>query len=148
MHWSECKRNKDESMKIYAFRLTEGSDLKQEIIRFGKENNIQAGFIITCVAGLKRATLRMADDSIIKDFEEKFEVVSLVGTISKKDVHLHICLSDKDGKCIGGHVKDRCIVATTAEIIIGESEDHVFLREFDEKTGFDELIVKKPVSVP
>lgn len=135
-------------MKIYAFRLTEGSDLKQEIIKFGKEKNIQAGFIITCVASLKRATLRMADERIIKDFEEKFEVVSLVGTICQKDVHLHICLSDKDGKCVGGHVKDGCIVATTAEIIIGESKDHVFSREFDEKTGFDELVVKESISAP
>jgi len=131
------------SMKIYVFRLTDGSDLKQEIIRFGKENNIKASFIITCVGGLRRATLRMAEDHIIKDFEEKFEIVSLVGTISEKDVHLHICLSDKDGKCIGGHMKDKCIVATTAEIIIGESEDHTFLREFDKKTGYDELVVKE-----
>jgi uncharacterized protein len=40
-------------------------------------------------------------------------------------------------------MKDKCIVATTAEIIIGESEDHTFLREFDKKTGYDELVVKE-----
>jgi uncharacterized protein len=52
---SKYTRKGVNSMKIYVFRLTDGSDLKQEIIRFGKENNIKAGFIVTCVGGLKKS---------------------------------------------------------------------------------------------
>jgi len=54
---------------------------------------------------------------------------------------LHISLSDKDGKIIGGHLKKGCIIYTTAEIVIGEFDNLIFAREQDEKTGFVELVV-------
>lgn len=130
-------------MKTFALRLHPKHDLKEELIKFTKENDIQAGIILTCVGSLKRATLRMADDNIVKNFEEKFEIVSLVGTLSQEDVHLHISLSNKDGKTIGGHLKEGCPVHTTAEIVIGELDDTKFSREFDEETGFKELVISK-----
>lgn len=130
-------------MKIHALRLNPNKDLKEEIIKFSKENNIQAGFILTCVGSLKHAKLRMANELITTEFPEKFEIVSLVGTLSQDDVHLHISLADKDGKTIGGHLKEGCLIYTTAELIIGESEDHIFTREHDDQTGFKELKITK-----
>lgn len=128
-------------MKTYAIRLTKGMDLKQELIEFTKKNNIEAGCILTCVGHLTRATLRMANAQIINDYEKEFEIVSLVGTLCQDDVHLHICLSDENGNCIGGHMKNNCIVGITAEIIIGELEDYKFTREFDKNTGYEELTI-------
>jgi len=130
-------------MKTFALRLHPEQDLKEELIKFTKENNIQAGFILTCVGSLRRATLRMADETIIKDFEEKFEINSLVGTLSQDGVHIHISLSDKEGDVIGGHLKAGSIIYTTAEIIIGELENTKFLRESDKETGFKELLISK-----
>ncbi len=34
-------------------------------------------------------------------------------------------------------------IFTTAEIVLGSCDDVSFTREFDEATGFDELVIKK-----
>ena len=128
-------------MKTFAFRLYPKQDLKKELISFTKENNLQAGFILTCVGSLKRATLRLANENIVKNFEQKFEIVSLVGTLCQEGVHLHISISDDEGNTFGGHIQEGCIIYTTAEIVIGELEDVVFSRKPDAQTGFKELVI-------
>ncbi len=82
-------------------------------------------------------------DKQILSFNKKFEIVSLIGTLSDKKCHLHISLSDGDGKVIGGHLKKGCTIYTTAEIVIGELPGLEFTREPDKSTGFVELIVNK-----
>lgn len=136
-------------MKIYTFRIKPGNDLKSELERFVKTNDIQAGFIITCVAGLEQATLRMAgampDKQDIRTYKGDYEVTSLVGTVSVNGVHLHMSISDNEGKSFGGHLKEGTIVHPTAEIVIGEDEQTTYTRELDEETGFPELVVtEKP----
>ena len=58
-------------MKTFALRLKPNSDLKEELIKFSKLNNIQSGFILTCVGSLKKAALRLADLEV-KSFDENF----------------------------------------------------------------------------
>ncbi len=134
-------------MKTHAFRLKPGEDLRSSIEGYTKKNNIKAGVILTCVGSLKQATIRMANASTLEknkqilSFNKKFEIVSLVGTLSDKKCHLHISLSDGNGKVIGGHLKKGCIIYTTAEIVIGELPELEFTRETDESTGFVELVV-------
>lgn len=132
-------------MKIHTFRITPGGDLKAEIEAFVRQQRIEAGFIITCVAGLSQATIRMAgavpERQDIRTLEGDYEVTSLVGTVSTNGVHLHIAISDSEGKGIGGHLKEGTIVHPTAEIVIGEDESATYTREFDAETGFDELVV-------
>lgn len=130
-------------MKTYVLRLHPGQDLRLELVKFAQENDIQAGFIISCVGSLKRAALRMAGQfgPVASFFEEKFEILSLVGTISPDKPHLHIALSNADAKMVGGHLQGGSLVDLTAEIIIGDLEDKVFRRELDTQTGFPELVV-------
>lgn len=132
-------------MKLYTFRVKPGNDLKTELEKFVKANNIQAGFIVTCVGGLSQATMRMAgalpDKQDIRTYEGDFEITSLVGTVSINGVHIHMAVSDKDGKSFGGHLKEGTIIHPTAEVVIGEDEQAVYTRELDEETGFPELIV-------
>ncbi|KAM7368325.1 hypothetical protein PAMP_014553 [Pampus punctatissimus] len=71
----------------------------------------------------------------------RFEIVSLVGTLNQ-DAHVHICLSDSEGKTVGGHVMGDLEVFTTAEVVVGEAVDLQFTRELDERTGFPELVVQ------
>lgn len=137
------KNTKIPDMKVYALRLTKEKDLKQELINFTQENNIKADFIITCVGCVKRATLRVAGGKVLKDFDKKHEILSLTGTLCQDDVHLHLCISDIEGNAYGGHLKEGCIIDTTAEIIIGEAEDYTFTRKFDENTEYAELIIDK-----
>lgn len=132
-------------MKVYTFRLKPGLDLKTELEKFVKANNIRAGFIITCVGGLSQVAMRMAgampDKQDIRTYEGDFEITSLVGTVSVNGVHLHMAVSDKEGKSFGGHLKEGTIIHLTAEVVIGEDEQAVYTRELDEETGFPELKV-------
>jgi len=126
-------------------RLKPGQLLKEEIARVAGERGIGAGVLLSIVGSLERATLRMAgstpDAQDVRTYEGPFEIVAGTGTISKEGCHLHIAISDKDGRVIGGHLKDGCVVASTAEIVIGIFDDVEYHRRMDDKTGFKELIV-------
>lgn len=130
-------------MNTFAIRLNPGNDLKDELVKHARENNIEAGCVLTCVGSLDGAQIRVADGKTLKKFEGTFEIVSLVGTLDLEDAHLHISFSDKEGNVSGGHLKEGCKIHTTAEIVIGKLEGVVFTREHDEITGYDELKITK-----
>ncbi|XP_066577850.1 bifunctional protein GlmU [Amia ocellicauda] len=132
-------------ISVYALRLGPGEDLLSSLVTFVEEKKLKAPFIITCVGSITKATLRLANATAsntneIIHLNERFEIVSLVGTLNK-EAHLHICLADKDGKTVGGHIMGDLEVFTTAEIIIGEASNLQFTREMDERTGFPELVI-------
>ena len=77
----------------------------------------------------------------VKTFEQFFEILSLVGTLSGGEGHLHMTLGDKEGQTIGGHVMGDCFVFTTAEVVIGECPKVAYTREMDDSTGYPELAV-------
>lgn len=130
-------------MRTYAFRLRPGQDLREEIDKFVKDHDIKAGVVVSCVGSLKKAVLRMAGAEETKTFEGPFEIVSLVGTIEVGNRHLHIAISNKEGNVFGGHLKEGCIIETTAEVVIGELEGVIFTRRPDPETGYDELVVEE-----
>jgi uncharacterized protein len=126
-------------IKINAIRLHPGQDLLQALETFAAENNILAGFILTCVGSLRQANLRLSDQEDESFYERTFEIVSLVGTLGPDGSHLHISLSDSDGRTIGGHLLPGCLIYTTAEIVLGDLDDLVFRRPIDPQTTYDEL---------
>lgn len=125
----------------HCFRLTQGSDLKKEIEEYAIKNKI-SGIILCSVGCLSKLTIRLADGKSILEKDGKLEIVSITGTLSKDGVHIHISVSDEYGNTIGGHLKDGCIVNTTAEVVIKEFDDIKFTREYDKNTGYDELVIK------
>lgn len=131
-------------MKQITFRLKQGQFLKEEIE--AKVRDVKAGVLLSIVGGLENAKLRMAastpDNQIIKEWDEPFEIVSGTGTIADGKIHFHVSLSAKDGKVIGGHLKNGCKVRLTAEVVIGVFEDTVYTRILDTETGFKELAVE------
>jgi uncharacterized protein len=127
------------NQRIYALRLHPGDDLKLKLAEFVREKKIQAGYIITCVGSLNKATLRLANHNETQTWKEFFEITSLTGTLSPDGNHLHISIADKEGTTIGGHLMDGSIISTTAEIIIGEVPDLIFKREQDSVTFMKEL---------
>lgn len=126
-------------MKIFPLRLKPNEDLRQSLKCFALEQDIKAGFILTAIGSLKQAKIRFANQDTSTVLTEKFEILSINGTIATAGVHLHITISDKQGKTIGGHLDDGCIIYTTAEIVIGTSDEYTFLRTPDPQTGYDEL---------
>lgn len=133
-----------QTQKIHALRLNPGDDLKLKLNEFVQKEKIEAGYILTCVGSLRELSLRLANQKESTLLKSKFEIVSLVGTLSPDGNHLHLSAADSTGKVIGGHLTEGNIIYTTAEIIIGESKDYFFKRETDSLTTFQELkIIKK-----
>ncbi len=83
----------------------------------------------------------MANADIIKTWEETLEIVSITGTVEQNDCHLHISVSDTEGKVFGGHLKNGSIVGITAEIVIQTIDKMQFNRVLDD-TGFECLEVE------
>lgn len=138
----QTARSTHSNMTIHALRLHPGQDLKRELESFVKSEQLHAGFIMTCVGSLRKAVIRPANQQEALVRAEKFEIVSLVGTLSPDGLHLHISLSDSTGATIGGHLLEGNEVYTTAEIVIGEAEQLQFHRETDPETTFKELTIK------
>lgn len=126
-------------MKVFALRLKPNEDLKQSLTEFVKINHLESGFILTAVGSFQQVTLRFAGHPYGQGFKSLFEIISLVGTLSPDGLHLHLAVADASGKIIGGHLMNGCIIYTTAEIIIGSSDDLKFIRSFDRETGYNEL---------
>ena len=129
-------------------RLRPGQDLRKQLELFVKEKRIHAGFVITAVGSLRQASIRLADQPSATNFNGKFEIVSLVGTLGQDGVHLHISISDSTGKTLGGHLVDGCLIYTTAEIVMGDAEGLKFSREQDAETGYRELRIRRHSSSP
>ena len=130
-------------MQQITFRLKRGQDLRKGIEKVVRDKNIEAGVLLSVVGSLEGAKLRMAgsepENQIVKEWSEPLEIVSGTGTISKNGCHVHVSLSDKEGSVIGGHLKDGCIVKSTAEVVLLVFEDISYKRVADEETGFKEL---------
>lgn len=130
-------------MKIHAFRLTKGMDLKKSIEQYVVNNKIKSGVILSAVGCLYQVCLRTADGKTVKTINEDCEIVSATGTLSIDGCHIHISVSDVNLRTIGGHLKDNCLVNVTAEIVLAEFNEYNFSREFDENTGYKELVIKE-----
>jgi len=128
-------------MRNYTFRLKSGQDLFDSIQAFVEEKHIQAGCILSGVGSLTKATIRLANREFNSECEGYFEIVSITGTVSVHGSHLHISISDGDGKTIGGHFESGCKIYTTAEIVLAVFEDLIYKREFAEDSGYEELTV-------
>lgn len=116
-----------------------GQDLKKEISALCESQKISAGFVVSSVGSLEKINLRLAgSDSFLKR-TDKFEILSVNGTVSKNGLHLHLSVADREGHCFGGHLMDENLIFTTCELIILEISAINFAREVDPTTGFKEL---------
>lgn len=130
-------------MKYHVFRLTNGQDLKDSIISYCQSSNITAAAVVTAVGCVYRASLRLADGHSVKRFDDNYEIVSFEGTVSDNGVHFHVALSDRQGNTIGGHLLSGTLINTTAEIVLLDlSDDYHLSREYDDSTGYDEIVAK------
>lgn len=131
-------------MENYTFRLAPGQDLFDSIETIIKERKIEAGCVLSGVGSLAHATLRLANREFYSAYDGHFEIVSMTGTVSIYGSHLHISISDGEGKTMGGHLVSGCKIYTTAEIVLATFEDVVYKRELLENdSGYEELVVYK-----
>lgn len=125
----------------HCFRLKPGQDLKKELLFYCQSHRLHAATIVSSVGSLTKAHIRMSGGKDVVEFQGPFEIISLNGTLSMEGIHLHMSLSNFEGRVLAGHLMDGCEIYTTAEIILLENEDLVFKREYDGHTEYKELIV-------
>ena len=130
-------------MKTHCFRLRRGDDLLEKLEEFARERRIPAAAVVSGVGCVSRARVRDASGVTVRTLDEPLEIVSLMGTLSEKRIHLHISLSREDLTTLGGHLMPGCIVNTTAEIAVLELPGVRFDTEFDPETGYDELVIRQ-----
>jgi predicted DNA-binding protein with PD1-like motif len=130
-------------MENYTFRLKSVQDLFDSIESFVREKQIEAGCVLSGIGSLRHFTVRLADHDTPTQYEGHFEIVSLAGLVSIHGTHLHISVSDGEGKTIGGHLVSGCKIYTTAEIVLAKFSDVIYKREFAQDSGYDELVVYK-----
>lgn len=131
------------ALQVHVLRLLPGQDLKQELEAFIGREQIEAGWIITCVGSLRRLHLRFANQDAGETRNGHFEILSLSGTLSIHGLHLHLCAADGSGQALGGHLLAGNLIYTTAEILVGSAEELIFTREQDGTTPWQELQVRR-----
>lgn len=133
----------ENNIRQITVRLKTGEDLREGIDRVIKENNISAGALLSIVGSLSKTSLRMPGGKIVRDWDGEVEIVSGTGTVSINGSHIHMTVSDSDGKVVGGHLVKGCIVRTTAEIVLLSFRGVEYKRVFDPDTGFAELQINQ-----
>jgi len=128
-------------MHVHCLRLLPGEDLLRSLKKFAEEHRLGAAVVLSCVGSTGQTTLRPAGSVVPKVLHNKYEIVSLTGTLSRCSHHLHMSLSDSECTVFGGHVLEGCIVRTTAEIVLGVITNVSFTRPHDPRTGYDELSI-------
>ena len=134
-------------MELVSFRLGPDADIRRDLERLVKRDNIAAAVVLGAVGSLSNVCLRFAGQNRHTTLEGSHEILTLSGTLGEGGVHLHMSVADEVGECKGGHVVYGCRVNTTLELVIGLLPDVSFLREMDEETGYKELKITQIDSV-
>lgn len=128
-------------MEYLPLRLMPQQDLKRALLEECEQHKIEAAFVLGCVGSLTQAVIRFANQKEGTTLLPTWEILTLSGTLSRHGAHLHITLSDKKGRVLGGHLMEGSLIHTTAEVILGILPQHTFTREPDPHTGYLELVI-------
>lgn len=128
------------TMQTICKRLHRGDDLLLSIRSLAREHDISAAVLLSAVGCVSCARVRDASGVNLRSVDEHCEIISLNGTVSAARCHLHIALSKEDLSTVGGHLVEGCIINTTCELVLGVLDGQRIGVEFDEETGYDELI--------
>ncbi len=127
-------------MRALPLRLLPGEDLRAALEAQMAGN--AAAFVIQGIGSLSVAQLRFAGAGHATELRGDLEILTLAGSLAPDGAHLHMSVSDAQGRVIGGHVAAGCIVRTTAEVLLAVLPDHIFSREPDAASGFRELRIR------
>ncbi|CAF1037759.1 unnamed protein product [Rotaria sp. Silwood1] len=124
-------------IRCYPLRIGPGVELISAIHELMEEIGVQSLFILSCVGNLSQCSLNS------HQLNEKCDIVSLNGTFDQDSHHIMGSFADSEtGALIGGRI--RCLtVHTTCELMLAEPLDCTFFREFDPRTGQNELNVRR-----
>jgi predicted DNA-binding protein with PD1-like motif len=128
-------------MKPLPVRFGPGIDLRRALQEVLAEHAVEAAYVIQAIGSLSVAQIRFAGMDQATELRGDLEILTLGGSLSPGGVHLHISVSDAEGRVTGGHMGPGCMVRTTAEVLVALLPDHRFSRALDAATGFPELAI-------
>jgi len=130
-------------MHTLALRLGPGEDLRAALDGALARRGGEAAFVVSGIGSLRRACIRFAGAETPTLLEGDLEILTLAGTLSPDGSHLHVSVSDAQGRVWGGHAAPGCEVRTTAEVLVALLPEWRFAREHDPATGYAELAVRR-----
>ncbi|SAK53755.1 DNA-binding protein [Caballeronia pedi] len=130
-------------MHTITLRLSPGDDLRAALDHAFHARGLSAAFVLQGIGSLSVARLRYAGRDDAAELRGDLEILTLAGTLSAQGPHLHMSVSDADGRVFGGHVTPGCIVRTTVELVVVNLHGERYTREHDAATGFAELVIRK-----
>jgi predicted DNA-binding protein with PD1-like motif len=146
--------------RVIVARVMPGSDLLEALRCVVRDEEIEAGVILSVVGLLERARLRnckrLPDAYPITDenrtylsFDKPLEVLCASGNITMLEgeplVHTHVSLSSVEGDeitVIGGHLIEGCVIFGFAEVILMELDGIEMEKRFDEETKTPQLFAR------
>ena len=123
-------------------RIGAGADLRAELEAVLGRRGVRAGFVVQGIGSLSVARIRFAGRPGFTELRGDLEILSLCGSLSPDGPHLHMAVSDADGRVTGGHLGPGCVVRTTAEVLVALLPGWVFSRDDDPATGYKELFIR------
>lgn len=129
-------------MQPFPIRLNPGADLRSAFEQLVRDHADRAGFVVSAIGSLDGAVLRFAGESCPVTLQGPMEIVSLSGSVTADGAHLHMSVSDREGRVWGGHVAAGNIVRTTVEALLVTLPDWSLSRQHDPATGYPELVVR------
>lgn len=124
-------------------RLRPGDDLRRALERIVASHGVTAAFVLSGIGSLRPASVRFAGAEAATRIDTDTEVLTLSGTIATEGSHLHLSVSDGEGRVVGGHAGYGCTVRTTAEVLLMMLPSWQFSREADAVTGYAELAIRR-----
>lgn len=126
--------------RIYFFRLSEGEDLSEAIMKRIEECHVKAG-IFNLIGSVKEAVLGYYKNGQYRSIklDGPLEIASGMGNIAVDEkgeviIHAHLVVSNEKGEAFGGHLMKNSYVGVTAELVIIEALNVNLRRVLDEKT--------------
>lgn len=135
-------------MSILPLRLLPGDDLRAALEAALGAQGASAAFVLSGIGSLRPARLRLAGAEQIIELADAVEILTLAGSLAANGSHLHISVSDRQGRVLGGHVAPGCIVHTTAEVLLALLPDWQLQRGPDAATGYAELLIRPRSAAP
>ena len=129
-------------MRPLPVRLHPQQDLRGALQAILAEHQVSAAFVVQGIGSLSAARIRFAGMSEATELQGDLEILTLAGSLSPDGAHLHMTVSDAQGRVTGGHVAPGCVVRTTAEVLLALLPEHHFSRAPDAESGWDELVVR------
>jgi uncharacterized protein len=122
-------------------RLLPGVDLRGQLEAMAREDPGHSGFIVCGIGSLESPVLRFADRGEGVVLAGPQEVITLAGSLTREGAHLHLVVSDREGRTRGGHLCHGSRVRTTMELLLLCPEGWQLGRERDAATGHLELTI-------